>query len=314
MQIKNLEYLIALERAGSINKAATSMFISQQGLSKVLRSMESELGASLIERSSSGVRLTEEGKALLGHARSITCEYNAARVEIERLKNQAIGAECETPRGIELYVSPYVVLTLVNRLFDVALPAMQATFIEMSNERIAEALHKGDSEHLFLHDWVSETSFDAQQADSGAGEKTQRSSDVVTEVLMTSDLGILVRKDRKRPSIAREEVLSLPLACFGGEDYRKSIQSALRVTSLPNVKMSLSNPEALMKELTSGRNPTYAVADWHSFSANPAAKSALAFVRIEPAITLNVGFSYCADSPHAALFERCIAIWSKHLS
>lgn len=312
MQIKNLEYLIALERAGSINKAAASMFISQQGLSKVLRSMESELGASLIERSSSGVRLTEAGKALLGHARSITREYDAALKEIEHLKSWEANAG-KAPRSIELCVSPYVVLTLADRLSDVALPAMQATFLEMGNEHVAKALGAGDSEHLFLHDWVSETSLDPQRADAGTGEKTQRPGDVVTEVLMTSDLGILVRKDRKRPSIAREEVPSLPLVCFGGEDYHKSIQSALRVTSLPNVKMSLSNPEALMKELTSGRNPACAVADRHSFSANPAAKGALAFVPIEPAITLNVGFSYRADSPHAALFERCIAIWRKHL-
>ena len=55
MQIKSLEYLLALERHGTINKAASASYISQQGMSRVMNSMERELGVTLFARSHNGI-------------------------------------------------------------------------------------------------------------------------------------------------------------------------------------------------------------------------------------------------------------------
>ena len=69
MQIKTLRYFVELAKAGSFYAAAKNLLISQQGLSKAISSLEDELGLTLVNRSSRGVRLTREGEVLLATER-----------------------------------------------------------------------------------------------------------------------------------------------------------------------------------------------------------------------------------------------------
>lgn len=55
MDTRNLESFCTVYECGSINKAASMLHISSQGLSKVLAKLEAELGHSLFTRSSTGV-------------------------------------------------------------------------------------------------------------------------------------------------------------------------------------------------------------------------------------------------------------------
>ena len=71
MELKQLEYfLVACER-GSLNKAAEALFISQPNVSKVISAMEKELGYSVFDRTSKGLRLTEKGKQMHTYAQNI---------------------------------------------------------------------------------------------------------------------------------------------------------------------------------------------------------------------------------------------------
>ena len=54
MEIKQLEYFVAASEKGSFNKAAECLYTSQPNVSKVILSLEKELGRELFVRNSKG--------------------------------------------------------------------------------------------------------------------------------------------------------------------------------------------------------------------------------------------------------------------
>ena len=65
MTLKQILYVRAVSKAGSIGKAAESLFISQSSLSESIRNLEREYGMVLFERTSKGISLTRQGEAFL---------------------------------------------------------------------------------------------------------------------------------------------------------------------------------------------------------------------------------------------------------
>ena len=79
MNMDQLAYLCDLSESGSITATAEKFFISHQGVSKSIRSLENELSTTLILRSSKGVTLTEDGLFVVQKAKNILQEYDAIR-------------------------------------------------------------------------------------------------------------------------------------------------------------------------------------------------------------------------------------------
>ncbi|WP_260190501.1 LysR family transcriptional regulator [Actinophytocola gossypii] len=83
---RDLAYFVAVAEELHFTRAAERMYVSQPALSKQIRMLERQLGASLFERDRREVRLTPVGAALLPHARRIAEEWSAARAAIESAK------------------------------------------------------------------------------------------------------------------------------------------------------------------------------------------------------------------------------------
>lgn len=60
-------YFYELVAAGNITKAAQSLYLSRQGLSRSMRGLEESVGVPLFARGKQGVKLTRAGRALLHH-------------------------------------------------------------------------------------------------------------------------------------------------------------------------------------------------------------------------------------------------------
>ncbi|WP_321971074.1 LysR family transcriptional regulator [Paratractidigestivibacter sp.] len=71
MTLTQLRYVVAVAEAGSISAAAARLFIAQPSLSKAVGELEAEMGVRIFERSSRGVRETEEGTRFLSYARQV---------------------------------------------------------------------------------------------------------------------------------------------------------------------------------------------------------------------------------------------------
>ena len=65
MRTEQLIYLIDIAKTGSINNTAQRLFTSQQSISESIKKLENELGCTILNRSKTGVTLTEDGLYVL---------------------------------------------------------------------------------------------------------------------------------------------------------------------------------------------------------------------------------------------------------
>ena len=63
--------LLSIIRLGSLSAAAEKMGYSPSGMTRMMDSLENEMGFPLLHRTSQGVQLTEEGKRLLPSIREL---------------------------------------------------------------------------------------------------------------------------------------------------------------------------------------------------------------------------------------------------
>ena len=94
MQLQYLRvfaYIDAVARAGSIRKAAESLFITPSALDRRVQDLERELGAELFERHARGMRLTAAGELFLHHVRAQRADFERIHAEIEHLKGMRRG-------------------------------------------------------------------------------------------------------------------------------------------------------------------------------------------------------------------------------
>ncbi|MBX5437639.1 MAG: LysR family transcriptional regulator [Alicyclobacillaceae bacterium] len=84
MELHQLEYFLAVEKARSFSAAAQEICVSQSTLSQQIRKLEETLGVRLLIRGSRGVRLTPAGEEFALYARRITCEIHRAREAMQQ--------------------------------------------------------------------------------------------------------------------------------------------------------------------------------------------------------------------------------------
>lgn len=85
MELRQLEYFVAVAEEGSFTRAAERVRVAQPGVSAQIRRLERELGAELLDRSGRTVRLTEAGEAVLPYARAALAAVAGARLAVEEL-------------------------------------------------------------------------------------------------------------------------------------------------------------------------------------------------------------------------------------
>jgi DNA-binding transcriptional LysR family regulator len=102
--------LAAAVEAGSLSSAARALGLSKATLSRTLAALEQELGATLVERRSSGLVATAVGRALLDRATPALAELHRARDEVRRSTQAPAGhvrLSCP-PELAHVWVGPLV--------------------------------------------------------------------------------------------------------------------------------------------------------------------------------------------------------------
>ena len=90
MRTEELKYFIEIYKSGSINKAAQNLNISQQGLSHCIKSLESQTGSKLFQRSSKGVSLTAFGQGFLEKAENVINATEELREYVDKNKAEKL--------------------------------------------------------------------------------------------------------------------------------------------------------------------------------------------------------------------------------
>ncbi|WP_426983946.1 LysR family transcriptional regulator [Brevibacillus borstelensis] len=86
MELKQLEYFLAVAQELHFTKASEKVGISQPSLSQQIRALEAEIGVPLFDRIGKKTALTEAGRILRGHAQRVFHELSQARAAISELQ------------------------------------------------------------------------------------------------------------------------------------------------------------------------------------------------------------------------------------
>jgi DNA-binding transcriptional LysR family regulator len=91
MELRQLEYLVAVVDEASFTRAAERLHVAQPGVSAQIRQLEREFGQELLDRSARTVRPTQAGEAVLRYAREALGAAAGARLAVDELSGLVRG-------------------------------------------------------------------------------------------------------------------------------------------------------------------------------------------------------------------------------
>ena len=168
MELRQLEYFIAIAETGAFSRAAIRLSVAQPILSRQIKALEQELGAELYYRTGRGIVLSEAGKVLEQHARGV--------LETTAGAKRAIHSMGSVPSGrvvIGLPPSVGAVLTApIVRQFRAEFPKISLGVMEGFSGHVLEWLTTGRIDVAVLYN-------------------APRTSALVTDPLLTDELFLL---------------------------------------------------------------------------------------------------------------------------
>jgi DNA-binding transcriptional LysR family regulator len=142
MELRQLEYLVAVAEEANFTRAADRVHISQSGVSAQIRQLEHDLGATLIDRSSRAARLTGAGAAALPHARAALAAVAALRQAVDEVNGLISG------RLVVGMVTACTVTPLFDALarFHRAHPGVTITLVEDDSVSLVEQVRSATAD------------------------------------------------------------------------------------------------------------------------------------------------------------------------
>ncbi|MGK2888325.1 MAG: DNA-binding transcriptional regulator OxyR [Candidatus Malihini olakiniferum] len=135
MNIRDLEYLVALAEHRHFRRAAESCHVSQPTLSGQVRKLEDELGVMLLERTSRKVLFTQAGLLLVEQVRTVLREVKVLK-EMASQQEEAMSGPLHI--GLIPTVGPYLLPQII--------PMLHRTFPELEIY-----LHEAQTHQLLAH-------------------------------------------------------------------------------------------------------------------------------------------------------------------
>jgi DNA-binding transcriptional LysR family regulator len=127
-------------RRGSLSAAAEALSFTQPAVSRQIAALERQAGAQLLERTPRGIRLTEAGRVLLGHAEAILDRMAIAHAQIESVVSLTGGR-------LRIGSFPTANATIVPRAiaaFTGAHPRVELSLVEAVTPHAVAHLRAGD--------------------------------------------------------------------------------------------------------------------------------------------------------------------------
>jgi DNA-binding transcriptional LysR family regulator len=224
MELRQLEYFVAVVEEASFTKAAARVHVAQPGVSAQVRKLEKELGQALLDRSGRQVRLTDAGAAVLPYARAALAAAGSARLAVQELTGLLRG---RVAVGMVSASSVVEVPELVAE-FHRSHPAVEISLSEASSDQLLEGLRAGRLDLALL------------------GSVAQPPPGIATHVLVDARLVAAVQHGdalSSRASVSLEELCERALISLPrGSGLRSCVDDACTAAGLqPRVLFEASN-------------------------------------------------------------------------
>ncbi|MFJ3407890.1 LysR family transcriptional regulator [Promicromonospora sp. NPDC090134] len=141
MDIRQIEFFVAVVDEQGFTRAAEVSHVSQPGLSGSIRTLERELRARLFERSPRGVRLTAAGEAFLPRARHMLDDARAVRQEVLEASGTVTG---RLRVGAEQCLGDLVDLPDLLGTFHLTHPDVTLGMVQGGTQSLLENVRRGE--------------------------------------------------------------------------------------------------------------------------------------------------------------------------
>ncbi|GAA3433000.1 LysR family transcriptional regulator [Kutzneria kofuensis] len=139
MELRQLEYFVAVAEDANFTRAAERLHVAQPGVSAQIRQLEKELGLPLLDRSGRTVTLTEAGAAVLPFARAALGAVAGSKQAVDELTGLVRGRV-----AIGTITScPAVAIADMIDGFHRAHPAIEITLSQDNSDRLVDAVRAG---------------------------------------------------------------------------------------------------------------------------------------------------------------------------
>jgi len=228
MELRQLEYFVAVAEEQNFTRAAERVHISQSGVSAQIRRLERELGAELFDRSARTATLTVAGKAALEHARAALAAASSV--------GQAVGEVTGLIRGrLDLGM---VIGCTITELFEAlatfhrAHPCVEISLQEDNSDRLIEGVRTGTFDLALV----------------GAADRAPEGLESLT--IISEPLVAAVPRDHPlaaRPQVTVHELAEYPIVCMPpGTGTRTVFDQACTAAAIhPRIALQASAAETI---------------------------------------------------------------------
>jgi molybdate transport repressor ModE-like protein len=151
LDVRRMRVLREVAARGSFSAAAQALSFTQSAVSQHVAALEREAGTQLVERRRSGVRLTEAGRVLVGHADAILARIESAEEDLAalaglrggrlRLMSFQSGGATLAPRAVAAFHERH--------------PGIELSMLEAEPDEAGERLRTGDVDLALVYDHES---------------------------------------------------------------------------------------------------------------------------------------------------------------
>ena len=144
--IKQLRYLVALEKHRHFGRAAQACFVTQPAFSVAIRELESILNVRLVDRTRKNVTITGIGRDIAGQARLVLNDLEGL-VDIARHQQQPLSGKLSL--GVIPTIAPFLLPGLLPKLRK-NWSDLRLYLVEDQTERIYKQLMHGDLDVILI--------------------------------------------------------------------------------------------------------------------------------------------------------------------
>jgi DNA-binding transcriptional LysR family regulator len=146
LNLKHLQYFIAVAEEGHVTRAAERLGMQQPPLSQLIKAMERELDAQLLRRRARGVELTDAGRTFLDNARTILTQLEHT---YETTRRTARGEQGRIRVGYTIQVAVHPLFPRVIREFREAFPLVSVTLAHGPPDVLVEHMQNDQIDAVF---------------------------------------------------------------------------------------------------------------------------------------------------------------------
>jgi len=241
MNLRHLHFFVVLSEEMNFSRAAERLHVAQPALSYQIRTMEDQMGAQLVDRTSRPLKLTDAGSYFYAEARQILAAYERALLGVREIEAHKRGW-----LGIGFTRSAmYSILPQALKDFQRQHPCIELKLFEMLTEEQADALR----EHR-IH--------------VGIGRRAQPIPNCSTTTVLEEELVLLVPSDHplsKLDQVPVESLSDVPIILYPDQptaQFPKLIESICRDAGFaPNVAFRSHEIQTAIALVSAGLGVTF---------------------------------------------------------